>query len=120
MEPFSYPKPVMPEHMRREQALMQAIDQALAAAMRGHGTAFYADQAQEMGKQVLRDRQDLTSAQRAAEDRYRLEVRKYNEAVAAYNAKLKDARQARVNARQVAKVRAAACPSCTMTHAGEC
>lgn len=32
----------------------------------------------------------------------------------------RDARQARVNAREVAQVRQAACPRCFSTHAGEC
>lgn len=40
----------------------------------------------------------------------------YNAVVARINAE----RQARINAREVAKVRASACPSCFATHAGEC
>ena len=35
-------------------------------------------------------------------------------------AKIRAARQARINAREITKIRNAACPSCFATHAGEC
>jgi hypothetical protein len=51
---------------------------------------------------------------------YATAVAKYNAAATAWNAYVKDERQARKNARQIAAVRSATCPRCTMTHAGEC
>ncbi len=51
---------------------------------------------------------------------YRRQVATWNAYVDAVKVERARGRQARVNAREVAKVRAAACPVCTGTHAGEC
>lgn len=47
-------------------------------------------------------------------------IAEWNAIARAVRARRADRRQAKVNAREVAKVRAAACPECFVTHAGEC
>jgi hypothetical protein len=117
---FTYPKPVKPLHLVRQDDLMNRINGAMAAALRGHGAQFYSELAQELALDLRKVQESVTEEDRAAEHRYRLEVRKYNEAVDAHNAGVKARRQTRVNARQVAQVRQSACPRCFATHAGEC
>jgi hypothetical protein len=48
------------------------------------------------------------------------QVDAYNAQVGAYNTALTAERQARINRREVNRVRAAACPRCCATHPGEC
>lgn len=47
-------------------------------------------------------------------------IGEWNTIARAVRARRADRRQAKVNAREVAKVRAAACPTCFASHAGEC
>lgn len=115
---FNHPKPVVPAHLRTANRVLDHMDQALTAALRGNGTGEeLAAVGQALIASVLRPR---TPEEQAEEDRYDREVRAYNEAVKAWNAPIKAAQQARRNAAEVAKVRKAACPVCYATHAGEC
>lgn len=50
----------------------------------------------------------------------RLEYERWATEYNAVVAKIRAERQARANAREVARVRASACPRCFATHAGEC
>lgn len=120
MVTFNYPKPQMPAHVRERATEYDLLNRALISAMMGRTAVAQAQVKELRAKMAARLAQPLTEEQRLAEDRYNLEVRKYNEAVDAYNARLAAAKQARRNARETAKVRAAACPSCFATHAGEC
>jgi NADPH-dependent ferric siderophore reductase len=70
----------------------------------------------------IRAQQDLIKEWYATDEgrAYSVAVDRYNAAATAWNAYVKGERQARKNTRQVAAIRSAACPRCTMTHAGEC
>jgi hypothetical protein len=115
--PFDRPKPIAPAHLRAELAAIDAADRALTLALAGRGVARFEVAALAVRDALLRPR---TEAEQIAEARYDREVDEYNAAVRDYNAAIAAAAQARVNALQVAKVRAAACPRCFATHAGEC
>lgn len=118
MTTFNHPKPVLPAHLRRQDIILTAMDQALTLACRGEGTGDALAQVGELLLGTLIRR--LTPEQRAEEARYDREVREYNAAVKVHNDAIKARRQARVNADEVRKVRAAACPVCYATHPGEC
>ena len=47
-------------------------------------------------------------------------IAEWNQIVGAARQACNDRRQAKINAREVAAVKAAACPTCFATHAGEC
>jgi hypothetical protein len=117
MEAFNYPKPHAPLHLAQASRQFGAIADAINAALRGDLVGL--EQAERLALHLVH-RTPLNAEQRDAEDRYWLEVRKYNEAALAYNERLRAERQARVNARQVAQVRVAACKHCFATHAGDC
>lgn len=120
MEPFSYPKPQMPAHVRDRATEYDLLNRALTSALAGRSAAAMR-QAEELRARVAeRLAQPLTVRQREAEDRYNLEVRKYNEAVTEYNARLAAAKQARVNARETTKIRKSTCNTCFTVHAGDC
>lgn len=115
---FNHPKPVLPAHLRRQDATLVRMDRALTAALRGEVNG---EELAEIGQALIGTLQrNLTAEERAEEARYDREVREYNAAVATWNAAIKAKRQARLNAVEVAKVRAAACPVCFATHPGEC
>jgi hypothetical protein len=59
----------------------------------------------------------MTDADRQREARL---IGEWNTIASAARARRAERRQAKVNAREVAKVRAAACGTCFATHAGEC
>jgi len=117
LAPFNRPKPVAPAHLRAELAAIDAADLALALALAGGDGARFDLAVLAVRDALLRPR---TEAEQIAEARYNREVDEYNAAVATHNAAVRDAAQAQVNARDLAKVRAAACPRCFATHAGEC
>jgi Zn finger protein HypA/HybF involved in hydrogenase expression len=62
----------------------------------------------------------LTADEKAEIAAYDRQVQAWNEACARYREAADARQQARKNAREVAAVRAAACPSCFATHAGDC
>lgn len=62
----------------------------------------------------------MTAEQKAEVDTYDRQARVWNAEVARQQAEREARLQARKNAREVAAVRAAACPRCFATHAGEC
>lgn len=120
MEPFSYPKPQMPAHVRDRATEYDLLNRALTSALAGR-SATAMRQAEELRRRVTeRLAQPLTVHQRETEDRYNLEVRKYNEAVTEYNERLAAEKQARLNARETAKIRKSLCPTCFCAHPGEC
>lgn len=120
MEPFSYPQPQMPAHVRAKNEELTLLNRALVQALLGRSTAAMRE-AEELRRLVAaRVARPVTEAEKTAEDHYYLHVRKYNEAVVAYNTRLDAERQTRINARETAKIRNASCPNCFATHPGEC
>lgn len=117
LAPFNRVAPVAPAHLRAELAAIDAADRELTRALAGRGVARFEQAALAVRDALLRPR---TEAEQIAEARYNREVDEYNAAVATHNTAVRDAAQAQVNARDLAKVRAAACPRCFATHAGEC
>lgn len=120
MEPFSYPKPQMPAHVRDRAVEYDLLNRALRSAMLGRTETAMRNVEELRLRMAERLETPPTAAQRLAEDRYNLEVRKYNEAVTEYNERLAAERQARVNARETAKIRKSLCPTCFCAHPGEC
>lgn len=59
----------------------------------------------------------MTDADKQRETRI---LSEWNEIARAVNERIKSRRQAKINAREISKIRAAACPVCFATHAGEC
>jgi len=119
LAPFDRVPPMRPAHLIGVSLLMDDVDNLLQRALhsRGRDVSLLEDTALALRNAMLCRR---TDAQLADEARYEREVDEYNAAVRAYNAAVEAAKQARVNARGVAKVRASACPRCFATHAGEC
>jgi hypothetical protein len=115
--PFTRPKPVVPAHLRAEMAALETANRELTRALAGRGTARFEVAALAVRDALLRPR---TEAEQIAEARYEREADEYNAAVAVHNAASRGAAQARVNAREVAQIRDAACPNCFATHAGQC
>jgi uncharacterized protein YukE len=120
MKAFTHPRPLAPAHMRTRSGQFQVLDSALRSALLGR-TADALGRAEDLSRELAAEmHRPLTVAEREAEDRYRIEVAKYNEAVDAHNAAVRAERQARVNARETQKVRAARCETCFCVHPGEC
>ncbi len=121
MEPFNRPKPQTPAHMIARSRQITQIDRSLTSALRGSDIAEALAETELLARDWLIEmNRPLTAEEKDAEDRYRLEVAKYNEAAAAYNERLAAERQARLNARETAKIRKSLCPTCFCAHPGEC
>lgn len=115
---FTHPKPVVPAHLRRANRAVTAFDRGLTAAIKGRVVADQVTELAEMLTQALTHK--LTPAEQAEQARYEREVAEYNKAVDAHNEIIRKARQTRINTREVAAIRRAACTSCFTIHAGEC
>jgi hypothetical protein len=102
-------KPQLPAHLRQLDRTFAQFDRALGA---GNGDGM-AQAANGLIGFLLRER---TPAERAEETRYDREVRRWN----AWVEQQRTLARGRAHDREVARIRQAACPRCTMTHAGEC
>lgn len=114
--PFNHPKPQVPAHLRVANRALNTFNRALDQAIKGRVYGEAVMEAAEVVTEVLTRK--LTPAERAEQERYEREVTSYNAAVTAHNEQVRAARQAKINAAEVATVRAGACPSCFVSHAG--
>lgn len=119
MKPFTHPRPKMPAHLRHTDRLLTRSERQLDIVQAG-GHVDPKEIIAGLEAILIHVARPRTPQELAEEARYEREVKAYNKAAREYNERARAARQAKINAREVAKVRAAACPRCTITHAGEC
>lgn len=124
MERFTYPKPIKPQIVRDLDAIRRETRQDLKAGLPG-AVADLAGFTAKVYVSTLLDA--LTEEEREEIREYNRQVTRYNAEVDRFNARQRavrarqaQERQARANRREATAVRSAACPRCTMTHAGEC
>jgi hypothetical protein len=100
------------EQRRADNAAVRLLNGTVRAALAGVPTAALVDP-EEITALMARALAPMPAEIRAAYDAW---ATAYNKIVDARNAE----RQARINGRETAKVRAQACPRCFTTHPGEC